>query len=1018
MPPGLIFGLVLAYMAVLFAIAWGADRGAAPAGRTSGPWVYALSLAVYCTSWTYFGAVGTASRSGWEFLPIYLGPTLTLLVCFPLWRRVLSAAKRENAGSIADFLSARYGKSRALGALVTVVAIVGSLPYIALQLKSLGMTYQELAGRDAAGSGETVLLIAMALAAFAVLFGARRADLTEHNRGLVRAVAFESLVKLAALLTAAGFAAWLLSRVGPPGAPLAAMVIVEAVALSAMASNALILPLIFRRTGVDAREGADVRGLILQVRRIAIAVILLLAYLYYRALAPESDLASIGLTAFAAAAQFCPALVGAVFWRGGHRLGAIAGVSAGSLLWLYTLALPQLLGAEAMRAALPGLLDPRALFGLDGLDPLTHGVVWSVGVNAALFVGVSLRARRRLVDRVQAAAFIDQEARPEPRGRALQATVADLRTLAARFLGPAAAARVFDAIARERGAAIADHHRVDGELTHAVERALAGVMGASSARGAVAAALSGAALPVEAVVRMLDETAQEHQFNRDLLLSALENISQGVSVVDADLRLVAWNSSYLDLFDFPPGFLHVGMPIADVIRYNALRGECGPGEVDAHVAKRLEHMQRGARHTYERVRDNGVVLKTHGAPLPGGGYVTSFTDFTEDRRREYALEARVEARTRELSEAKSLAERAVESKTRFLAAASHDLLQPLNAARLFVAALAEDLRDEASDAYSLALNADRAIDAADRLLRALLNLSKLEAGGVQPEVRSFPAQPLLTELCEDFAPLALEGGLSLASAPTTLWVRSDRDLLWSILQNLVANALRYTETGRVRIGCRRSPAGVRFEVWDTGPGIPAESLQSIFQPFTRLHGRRTADRGMGLGLAIVERVASLLAHPVSVRSRPGSGSVFSVTVPRTRAPKASAAPAPRPRATGLDGLVVLCVDNEPAILESLAALLSRWGVRPRLARTLAEAREAGDGVDVVLADYRLDDGETGLQVIDALSRQAKRFALVTADADPALMEAARVRGAAVLRKPVEPAALRAFLSRPELLAAE
>ncbi|HBY43492.1 MAG TPA: hybrid sensor histidine kinase/response regulator, partial [Brevundimonas sp.] len=427
------------YMAALFGIAWWYERPQIKARRGMlGPSLYALSLAIYCTSWTYYGAVGTAARDGWEYLPIYVGPILGLTLLLPLWRRIASAARRENVGSMADFISSRYGKSPALGAAVAGVAILGSVPYIALQLKSLSMAGEMItAGTPVAGSESlTVLVMAAVLAGFAILFGARRPDLTEHNRGLIQAIGIESIVKLAALLAVAVFAVVLLAASpsrqavtdslgqlgtwphidarfmaitlvatlaifclprqfhvafvegGDPAQvrrarwifplylilttlavlPLVAagglfrpetnpdllvlalpfgagqslltavvfvggfsaataMVIVEAVALSAMVSNNLVLPLM----GAGRRRGAaqpDMARTLLNIRRLAIVGLLLLAWLYYLAMDRSSGLAAIGLVSFAALAQLAPSLFGAVLWRGGRASGALAGLAA------------------------------------------------------------------------------------------------------------------------------------------------------------------------------------------------------------------------------------------------------------------------------------------------------------------------------------------------------------------------------------------------------------------------------------------------------------------------------------------------------------------------------------------------------------------------------------------------------------------------------------------------------------------------------------------------------------------
>ena len=848
------------------------------------------------------------------------------------------------------------------------------------------------AGTPVAGSESlTVLVMAAVLAGFAILFGARRPDLTEHNRGLIQAIGIEFIVKLGALLAVAVFALMLLRHApastdvtaslgelarwpdldgrfwaivlvatlaifclprqfhvafvegGDPAQvrrarwifplyllltslavlPLVAagrlfapsinpdllvlalplnsgqsaltavvfvggfsaataMVIIEAVALSAMVSNNLILPLLAsgrRRRGERAGDMAkDMAGAILNIRRVAIVALLLMAWVYYQAMDQSSGLAAMGLVSFAALAQLAPALFGAVLWRGGRSRGALAGLAVGMTVWLVMLAGPQLA---------PGFgLDVPAMIGLN--DPFTAGVFLSLALNLGVFVAVSKLGTPRLIDRVQARAFVDRLGPDwmEGRGGSAGASVGDLKALVARFIGDERAERAFAAWARETDVNLRDADPADAGLARAAERMLAGAVGAASARRVIAAALAAGGRAPEDVVRMLDEASQAVQFNRDLLQTTLDNIDQGVSVVDEDLRLTAWNRRYVEMFDLPVGFVHVGLPIAAVYRLNAERGE-SPHDIEAWVERRLEALSRRIPHDHEREQPDGRILRSSGAPIPGGGYATSYTDITALRRAardleeaNERLEARVADRTERLEEARRLAEDATASKTRFLAAASHDLLQPLHAARLFIAALKEEpALAPGSAARGLATNADRSIDSAHRLLTALLNLSKLEAGGVQPAVAPLSLDALFAELSREYAPMARAKGLRLTVVPSGLWVASDHDLLRSMLQNLVGNAIRYTDRGRVLVGARREGATVRMLVCDTGRGIPDADRESVFGEFVRLPGAPVDEPGAGLGLAIVQKLSDLLAHPLSMASRVGRGH----DLPRQRA---------------------------------------------------------------------------------------------------------------------------------------
>jgi len=1021
----------------------------------------------------------------------------------------------EGATSISDFIGSRFGKSRGVAALVTVLALLGTIPYLALQLRSVGTGYAEIVG-----GGGTLLpmtLTAVMLALFAMLFGTRRFEASGRNEAILYAVAVESLVKLAALLALGGFAIYLyeaapattqaagLSRlqanfdlaqlngdfivitllamtaivclprqfyvgviearrpsdvtrsrfafvgylllttivvvpitlagltVLPPGSvpdlfmlnlPLAnganllamvvflggfsaatGMVVVETIALSTMVSNDLIAPLLLRHRRLSA--GANVGATLLWVRRAAILLVMGVALAYALLIPASQRLASIGLVAFAAMAQFAPALLLAVQRPGRDGPAAKAGLTVGLALWLYTLLWPTL-AAPAMLVPLAGTLaDPLALFGTTGLSPLTHGVLWSLGANLAAFAVVSAR-------RVRAPALpLDLW-----RGSRI-AEVRDIGGLLAmveRFVGAGIVRDGFGGAATQRSAP------VDRRSAQIAERLIASVVGAPTARAIMASALSGTSLKVEDVARMLDESGQSLRFSKVLLAATLENIDPGVSVVDRDLNLVAWNSRYLDLFNYPPALVYVGAPVAALIRYNAGRGECGPGEVEEHVERRLDHMRKGHNHSFERDRDDGKVLKTVGGPMPDGGYVMCFTDVTAEKRAQRALEdaneqleVRVEDRTRELRAARQAAEDATRDKTRFLAAASHDLLQPLHAARLFCAAL-----DGGVDAAAqpLVANIDRSIGAADRLLRALLDISKLDAGGVKPVPESFAVTALIDELASEFVGQAAAKGLRLRVAAGSGTAFTDRTLLRSILQNFVANAVRYTVSGSVLIACRRRGSMLRIEVRDTGIGIPAAQHGAIFEEFRRL--TPGSEPGAGLGLAIVERIARLLGAQLDLRSTVGRGSLFAVEVPAVLTP-APAVPRVVDHRLPVGGTRVLCVDDDPAILAGLDAMLRSWDCTTTLAGTYEEAVTAlaGGSFDAAFVDYNLGEARTGLDLLALLRDRGLKLALVTADPSPGVAAAATALGAMVIRKPADPARLRDVLSSPAVaIAAE
>ncbi len=1178
MLPGWMLLLVsLGYAALLFGVAWWGDRN--PDYTQHRPWlrplVYSLSLAVYCSSWTFYGAVGSAVRSGFGYLPIYLGPLLLLLFGWRILERLALIAQSQNIVSISDFIAARYGRAQRLAALVTLMALIAAVPYLALQYKAVAVSLEVLTGRGTRTTplGDPALYVAALMAVFAILYGTRKIDASEHRPGMMLAIALESLVKLVALIavgvfavgwmgarelplteatqalvhnaTPVGFvgqtllaftailclprqfhvavvecqdvadirrARWLfgaylvlvsLAVVPIAGAGLAAfgadpsvpadtyvlalplsgnadllalfayiggfsaatgMVIVASVALATMVSNDLVMPPLLAR-GWAEKRGGDVAATVLWTRRVAIVCFAAMAYGYYRVSSGDATLASYGLMSFAAVAQFAPALIGGLYWRGASRAGVEVGLLLGFGAWAYTLLLPTLTDAgwieRAWLDAGPfgvAWLRPRQLFGLEGWDPLTHGTFWSLLLNVGALFLVSARWRPGFDERLRTAPFLDPYAgaqQPLDGGASHGGMqVADLLALAGRIVGERSARRAFAERAQGGSAPLQLHAPADRAWVQFTERLLAAAIGASSARLVLTSALKGSGMDVAQVVSVLDETGQALRFNRQLLAVTFENMAQGISVVDRALRLVSWNRRYQDMFGYSEGMLYVGRPIAELIRYNVERGLVGAGvQVDAEVDKRLNYLREGGPHVYVRERADGTVIESRGEPLPGGGYVMTFNDISDYKRAETALreanetlEQRVAARTRE-------AEAAQASRTRFLAAVSHDVLQPLNAARLFASALRESDGD-AGEQRHLAERVDTSLRAAEELLDGLLDISRLDTGALQPQLTDFDAGELLRQLAAQYAPVAAAHGLQLRVHAPLLAVRSDRRLLRRVLQNFLANALRYTREGRIVLAARARGDSVELQVWDTGPGIPDYHLQQIFEEFYRIEQPSHGDeKGLGLGLSICQRISAILGHPLDVRSRTKqhvqreadaradesfvdprspqpvhagdglprsrlpecrlSGSMFSIRAPRVAHAAPFAAPEPPDIPDSLAGMRVLCLDNDPDILAGMAALLGRWGIDVIGTTTVDDALARMDALpDVLLVDYHLHDRLDGLDALDALRARHRSVpgALLTADGSEALKQAARARGYRVLTKPLRPASLRAFLA--------
>ena len=1163
--------IALAYIGFLFLVAsYGDRRRELARGSRSRLLIYPLTLAIYCTSWTFFGSVGLASRTGFDFFTIYVGPMLMVGLGYPLIIRIVRLAKGQNITSIADFIAARYGKSQAVAATVALIAIIGMVPYIALQLKAVSSSVSTILAQASAASGtaqpllgDIALFVALLMAAFAVLFGTRHIDATEHQDGLMVAIATESVVKLVAFLAVGIFVTFVMFP-GPPalfahalqqpqtaailthppplttacamtalslfailllprqfhvavvenhseteirraawlfpiylvlinlfvvpiatagllvfpaggmdgdmfvlGLPLkahaelfaliafigglsaaTAMVIVESVALAIMVSNDIVMPLALKRGATRAGVPSGAGAQLLTVRRVAIFAILLLAYVYYRS-AGAAQLASIGLLSFAAIAQFAPAFFGGLIWRRGTAAGAIAGMTAGILVWGYTLLLPSVSDAGILSARILAegpfgiaLLRPQALFGLD-LPPLVHGVVLSLAVNIAFYIGGSFARQPTAIERVQADVFVPSTLAPITpsfRLRRASVTIEELTSTIARYLGEERTRESFASFAASRRITIEPQTEADFELLQYGEYLLASAIGAASSRLVLSLLLRQRTVSTKAALKLLDDANAAIHYNREILQTALDHVRQGIAVFDKELALVCWNRQFGEIFDLPHGLTRIGIALDEILRHIAHQSARDARDLDRQVADRVAKYVAEAEPFLERFPERELVIEVRANRMPDGGLVITFTDITPSvqaaealERANATLERRVRERTGELTRlnaelerAKAEADDANVSKTRFIAAASHDILQPLNAARLYVTSLIE--RQRAGEDGELVRNVDASLEAVEEIFAALLDISRLDTGAMKPEMTDFRIDELMQRLEVEFAPLAREKRLDLVFVPCSITVHSDRALLRRLLQNLVSNAIKYTPAGRVLVGCRRRGARLRIDVCDTGIGIPQAKRRAVFKEFHRLDQGARVARGVGLGLSIVERIARVLGCDVALKSNVGRGSRFSVEVLRATAAVAAAAVpiAPKIAAGRLAGTVILCIDNEPAILDGMETLLGGWGCRVLKAADLAGALAAldasGSAPDGLLVDYHLD-GDNGVGAIAALRSRLHRnlpAILITADRSARVREEARAAGVHVLNKPIKPASLRALITqwRVQRVAAE
>jgi Na+/proline symporter/signal transduction histidine kinase len=895
-----------AYLGLLFAIAYYADLRA-DAGRSiiANPYIYSLSLAVYATAWTFYGSVGRAAGDGVGFLPIYIGPTLMIALWWVVMRKIVRISKQNRITSLADFVASRYGKSALLGGAVTIIAVIGIVPYISLQLKAVSSSFTILVHYPAIVMPakvaavpvlqDTALWVALILALFTIAFGTRHLDAAEHHEGMVAAIAFESIVKLlafvavgsfvtfgiyngfgdvfaraaaqpklAAMLTplegvAGSYASWMwltvLSMLAivflprqfqvavienvneshlkkaiwlfpvymlainifvlplafggrmhfPDGSvdadtfvltlPMAehqellallvfigglsaatGMVIVETIALSTMACNDLVMPVLLRLQRLRLTERRDLTGLLLGIRRGAIVLILLLGYLYFRLAGEAYALVSIGLISFAAVAQFAPAVLGGIFWKGATRRGALWGLIAGFAVWFHTLMLPAFARSGWLPTALLEqgpfgieLLKPLALFGLSGLDQITHAMIWSMIANIGAYVVVSLSSSQTAEEHRQASLFVDVFRRDAGSARFWRGTasVPDLHSVLARFIGGAAADSTFAEYARARGLRWPDGDLVaDAEFVHFVETQLAGAIGAASARVMVASAVKEEALTLDEVREILDEASQVVVYSH-----RLEQKSRELEAATGELRA---------------------------------------------ANERLQEL--------DRLKDD------------------------------------------------------------FISTVTHELRTPLTSIRAFSEILLADPNVSLAEREKFLGIITRETERLTRLINQVLDLAKIESGRAEWQVTRLDVRKVVAETLAGMSQMFKEKNVQVETRfPDRVSpVDADLDRLIQVLLNLLSNALKFCAAGegRVEVALREADGAVRVDVSDNGPGIDVADREIIFDKFRQAGDTLTAKPpGTGLGLHISRQIVEHFGGRLWVESRPGGGARFSFTLP-------------------------------------------------------------------------------------------------------------------------------------------
>jgi len=1129
----LITGVSIAYLALLFVIAyWGQNQ---PLTHwSSRPVVYSLTLGVSCTSWAFYGTVGQAATTGTWIAPIYIGTILTMVLAWPMLVKILTIIKQQNLTSIADFIAFRYDRSGKVAAAVALVVLIGLVPYIALQLRAISVSFDLLTGTYQTGIS-TAFVVTLVLIIFSIFFGTRQIAANKQNQGLVLALAASSIIKLFALSAVGIFATfyvfdgfgdllakqqthityaatdssylafaqavlgaitvfilpqqfhlmmienhhqqelksarWLYpgylllinvfvlpiaiaGQLTFPGGSVEAdiyvltlplyyqqawlgivvyigglaaatsMVIVSAIVLSLMISTEIITPLMLKLRRFEPGQAPLMSSLLLDLRRGAIAVILLLAFAFERIITQQSHLASIGLLSFVLLSQFAPAMLGALYWRRGNANGALLGLIAGTIMWTYILLIPAVLPDLSWLTTGPfgiAWLVPTALFGFNFGDAVSHGVFYSLAVNSAFYVGISVLSRRSVGEKLQAELFVNKSLSQFER----QLTVADLVNLLQRFT---------DTTTAERLSSMTDN-KGEMSIEQAIEYTrlqLSAVLGSASTRMVMKAASTSQQMPLEDVVSIVDEANQMFRFNRELLQSGVENIEQGISVVDVDMRLVAWNQRYIDLLDYPEGLVTVGKPVALLLAFNIKKGVIVGEEPHALVERRLAHMRAGNSHHFQRSMPNGLVLEIRGQPMPGGGFVSTFSDITEHienkkalQRANETLEKRVTQRTKELELAMAQAKAADSSKTRFLAAASHDLMQPFNALSLFTSMLKNKV--DSPELSKLANHIGDSVNVVEALLSDLVEISKLDGGSQSVTMQDFAIDELLTPLNNEFQLLAEQEGIAFSYPRTTLWVSSDKQMLRRVLQNFLSNAVHYcndkhsrpNKRSKILLGVRRRGHSLVIEVWDNGPGITSDMQFKIFEEFERLEQNRDVP-GLGLGLAISERIASLLGLTISLRSTVGKGTCFSLALPvapsQIVATDVSTLDSDESKVDGLSPDCVLVIDNDALSLMAMSSQLRLWGCEVLSAKdkrgALQQLKRCDVDLRLIIADYHLDNDCNGVDVTsELLAEQQLDIPCVICSADPSEHVRAHTSSAKFLflGKPVKALALKRMI---------
>jgi Na+/proline symporter/signal transduction histidine kinase len=891
--------------------------------------------------------------------------------------------------------------------------------------------------------GMSIFILPIALAGMVFFGDAQNPLLAAQNTSAIYANYTTDSYVLALPIAAQNASIAIIAYIGGLAAS-SSMIIVATLALGNMVANSLITPLLFSLKASRVKRAIS-QGLtlgkpsnqlklsavqVLRIRQLTILVMLCIAYAYHLNISQTAPLAQTGFIALSLLSQTFPAILLGIYWRQANKFGALAGIVSGVL------------------SIFVGMLWPALSTQTTDSQSIAFVLFSSFTVNISMLIIVSLLTTNKANNPYALSAL-----------NSLRSGInysdiyfSDLLTLTDQILPSPAAQRFREQVVF---VGVKQNEIAPYTVLRKAENLLASHMGSASTRILLSTIALSESVSKQQMSELVKEAGKNFQFNYEVLQASITHLPLGVSVIDANMKMVAWNSIYERLFDYPQDYLRVGKPILDILHFNANRGLLGSTDnqqnIQLEINKRMQSMLLGKSYKTVRQQLNNRVTEIAGNALPAGGYITCYTDITEyihiQNQLETAktsLEKRVEKRTQELRLAKNEAEKANIGKTKFLAATSHDLMQPLNAASLFASMLQDRIKrnlrvssfgsahSEALDdsqtnlmlnnQAELADNLVNSLDNAESLLATLVDITKLENNLIKPNLQRFPLNDLLSSLVVEFSILASQKQLEIVYVKTSIWLNTDRRLLSRVIQNLLSNAIKYTASGKILIGVKRKPnKRCEIVVADTGSGIALEDQQHIFTEFQRVHTDNTHP-GLGLGLTIVDKISQLLNYQVSLRSIVNKGSRFGIALPtaKKQARETTTQIIEKNDETPLflNTKTILVLENDSAVATALITLLSSWGAkvesRPNKEKALDLIKRAGFEPDLIIADYHLDDGNNGIDA--ALSVQTYlnkeiNTVISSADRSETLQALAYEHNMQYLPKPIKQAALKRLLQK-------